>query len=231
MAFVCVLVYERRSQATENPKKLAASEMFSFEDGKVCLLKGWISKGRYNSPENVFSCRADDFGRGTYVAQDTLTDQFACVAFYNSIGDFKKAEVMFLPGFEEKNLSPKAIRVAFDSFVIGILKEVDNAQGIEILKEEELENNVLFMAISIEKMSVLTDLNGRYLSCTRGYLVYQNKDKMVILSSQDVTLYGQEHIPKKHIENLKKSVLGFRDTFEFGSIPKLSIEKAAKKED
>ena len=75
-------------------------------------------------------------------------------------------------------------------------------------------------------MSVLNASNGEQMASTRGYLVFQEKDKLVVLSDQRVTLPGQNHDPKKHIEKLEQDILEFKKTFEFGLIPTPSIEKS-----
>ena len=216
-------IHAEIDQSSEKPTELSHSEMFPPEDGKLEPLQGKIINGRYHAPKDVFSCLADDFGTGKHISQDGLLKEAACVGFYNSMGDFKKAEVLFLPGFEKINLEHKALKDCFDRFGIGILKTVDQAQGIEILKEEMVDD-MLFVAISIEKMSVLRAQNGAYLSSTRGYLVFQEKDKLVVLSTQKVTLPEEQHAPKRHIERLRKNALDFRKTFEFGLIPAFNEE-------
>ncbi|MGH2611744.1 MAG: hypothetical protein ACRDFB_01690, partial [Rhabdochlamydiaceae bacterium] len=172
------------NQNAERLAELPRSEIFPPEDGKPVSLQGKILNGRYYAPKNVFSCQADDFGEGAYLAQDGLLEQAACVGFYSSIANFKKAEVMFMPGLEKKSLERKALKDAFDGFGIGILKTVDNAQGIEVLTEEMVGDTLFFSAISVEKMSVLKAPNGKYMSSTRGYLVFQDKDKLIVLSNQ-----------------------------------------------
>lgn len=211
------------NQSAEKSAELPRSEIFPPEDGKLVPLQGKIVDGHYYAPKNVFSCQADDFGQGTYLTQDVLLEQAACVGFYSSRAHFKKAEIMFMPGLEKKTLNQEDLKDAFESFGIGILKTVDNAQGIEILNEEMI-NDMFFAAISVEKMSVLKSSNGKYMSSTRGYLIFQDKDKLIVLSNQKVTLPGQKHTPKQHIEKLKQDILNFRKTFEFGAIPVTSIE-------
>jgi len=211
--------YANSDKISEKSIELPRSEIFPPEDCKLPPLQGKIVDGRYYAPKNVFSCRAHDFSEGTYIAQDALLEQAACVGFYSAKAAFKKAEVLFMPGLEKKNLDEKALKDAFDGFGIGILKTVDNAQGIGILKEEMVADNMFFAAISVAKMSVVRTPNGKYLSSTRGYLVFQDKDKLVVLSNQEVTLPGQKHTPKKHVEKLKNDILEFRKTFEFGPIP------------
>lgn len=213
------------NQKQEHPKEFPRSEIFPPEDGELRPLQGKIVNGRYYAPKNIFSCQACDFSEGRYTAQDGLLDQIACVGFYNSLADFKKAEVIFMSWLEKKNLDEQALKDAFNRFGIGILKTVDDAQGIEILKEEMLGDNMFFAAISIDKMSVLAAPGGQYMASTRGYLIFQGKDKLAILSNQLVTLPGQRHTPKKHIEKLKKDILEFRKAFEFGLIPASSIEQ------
>ncbi len=209
------------AQSTEQARELPRSEIFPPQDGKTKPLQGKIVAGRYYAPRDIFSCQADNFGASTYLAQDILIDEQAmCVGFYNSIGDFKHAETMFLRKLRDKVLDGEALKRGFESFGIGILKEVDNAQGIEILREEMIDN-LFFAAISIGRTSVLRSANGEHPSATRGYLVFQNKDKLVILSNQLVTPQGQKHIPQKHVERLKSEILEFKKTFEFGPTPVL----------
>lgn len=85
--------------------------------------------------EGVFSCQAYSFGRGKYIAQDGLLEIVACVGFYYGIGDFKKAEILFLD-LEEKAATEKDLKRAFESFGIGILEKVDNAKGIKVSKKK-----------------------------------------------------------------------------------------------
>jgi hypothetical protein len=165
------ICYANTNQIAEKPTKLRRSEIFPPEDGKLIPLQGKIVRGRYYAPKNVFSCQADDFGQGAYLAQDVLLEQAASVAFYSPIASFKNVEVLFMPGLEKKSLEREALKDAFDVVGIGILKTVDNAQGIEILTEEMVGNALFFSAISVEKMSVLKARNGEYMSSTRGYSV------------------------------------------------------------
>ncbi len=199
--------------------------MFPPKNGESAPLQGKILNGRYYAPENVFSCQADDFGEGKYIAQDVLMEHGACVGFYDLAAHFKKAEVFFFPILAEFKLDKTALRDGFDGMGIGILKSVDDAKGIIILKEEMVDDNMLFVAISIDKMSVLKGPDGKHLPSTRGHLIFQENDKLVLLSNQEITPLGQKHTPKKHIENLRKDLLKFRATFEFGSIPAVSAVK------
>lgn len=215
-------------QMAESCVELPRSEIFPPEDGQLIPLQGKIVNGRYYAPQNVFSCQADDFGEGEYLAQDVLWEDSACVGFYSPRANFKKAEIALIPGLEKESLDKKALKHAFDGFGIEILKVVDNAQGIEILNEEMIDG-MFFAAISVEKMSVLKTPDGEHASSTRGYLVFQDMDKLVVLSNQKVTLPGQNHAPKQHIEYLKQEILNFRKTFEFGSIPIPFIEKRTEK--
>lgn len=206
---------------SKKPTTLRPTEIFTPDKGGIDRLQGKILNGRYYAPKNVFSCLPDSFGEGKYIAQDALLNQAACVGFYSPIGNFKKAEVIFTPSLENKKLDKPDLRDAFDSFGIGILKTVDSAEGIEILVEEMVENNMLFVSISIEKMAVLRASNGKFKSSTRGYLVFQDRDKLILLSNQKVTPPGQKHTPKQHMEWLKKDILEFRKTFEFGDLPQI----------
>jgi hypothetical protein len=225
LILISTSVFAATDQSKETAKDLPRDEIFPPENGKIRPLHGKISNGRYHAPQGVFSCQAYDFGEGSYIAQDALLEEAACVGFYNAQADFKKAEIIFLPGLEKKTWGEKELKNAFESFGIGILKSVDNAHGIKVLKEEMLGDGMFFAAISIEKMSVLKFSNGQFVPSTRGYLVFQDKDKLAVLSNQLVTLPGQKHEPEKHVERLKREILEFRKTFEFGAIPESIIEK------
>ncbi len=224
---VQLIAASNNAETDQNPKKrkmLPRSEIFSSEDCKFITLQGEISDGRYYAPQGVFSCQAFDFGEGEYKSQDVLFDEAACVGFYDSEGNFKKAEVIFDPGLEKRRLDEAALKIVFNNFGIGILENVDDAEGIEILEEEMINGYMYFVAISIKKMSVLIASNGEHMSSTRGYLVFQDKDKYVLLSNQEVTLPEQLHNPKKHLKKLKREILEFRKTFEFGSSPAVLSE-------
>ncbi len=200
-------------------KDLPRDEVFPPRDGKIPPLHGKIVNGRYYSPENIFSCQAEDYGERKYVSQDALSPVSVSVAFYGPIYNFKKAEVIFMPGTEDKQINEVGLKDFFEHLGIGILEKVDNAQGIKVLEEELLEGDTLFAAISVDKISFLRHPSGKYMCSTRAYLVFQDKDKIVILSNQEVTLPGEKHTPEKHIERLKTEILDFRKTFEFGPIP------------
>jgi hypothetical protein len=187
-------------------------------------LQGTIINDRYYAPQNVFSCQADRFGANTYTSQDVLLDYAACVGFYSETGKFKTAEVIFMPGAEKKILDKNDLKDWFERLGIGILKDVDHAQGIEILTEELVDENMLFVAISVAKNSFLKTNNGEFIPSTRGYLVFQDGDKVAVLSNQILTLLLEPHTPRKHIETLKKDILDFRKTFEFGPLPQLPTE-------
>ncbi len=211
-------------QDSSKRKTLPRDEIFPPEDGKIPPLKGKISKGRYFAPEGAFSCQAYDFGRGSYVAQDGLFEFIACVSFYSPVFDFKKAEILLLPALKKGTFGEKELKKAFDDFGIKILEVVDNAQGIKVLKEEMLEDGAFFTVISIDRMSVLSLGEGHYPSSTRGYLIFQENDKLVVLTNQLVTRLGKKHEPEKHVEKLKQEILEFRNTFEFGAIPQSVVE-------
>ncbi len=202
--------------SSEKSTKLSPSEIFPPKNGRMIPLQGRIVNGRYHSPEEIFTCDAYDFGEGRYLAQDALLDCAVCVGFYNSTGRFKRAEVLFFPGNEDEKIKLKEFSLGF---ALGILKDVDNAQGIDILSEEMIEDDMYFVAMSIEKMDVLTDGLGRFIASTRGYLAFQERDKVVVLSNQQTTLPGQKHTPQQHIEALKKDILNFRKTFAFRPSP------------
>ena len=227
LSLTAVSAYTNPTQPSENPSELARSEIFPPEDGIFVPLQGKIIDGRYHSPKGVFSCQAYDFDEGSYISQDVLFAHAACVSFYNSICDFKKAEILLIPGLENKHLDKNALKGTFERFGIRILEKVDYAEGIEVLNEEMVgDDNMFFAAISVEKMSVLRDANGEHMASTRGYLIFQDKDKIAVLSNQIVTLPGKKHTPKNHIEKLKQDILDFRETFEFGPIPEPSATGA-----
>jgi len=210
------------AQESKDRAGLDCSEIFPPRDGSLPPMQGKIIDGRYHSPKNAFSCRAYDFGEGKYLTQDRLEDVFACIGFYNSFGSFKKAEMIMLPKIK-KPLEEKDLRDVFESFGIGILKKVDNAQGIEILQEEMLEGDMFFVALSVKEMSVLRSPTGQYMSSTRGYLAFQEQNNIVLLSNQIATLPGKAHIPKNHIQKLKQEILEFRHSFEFHPRPSTEI--------
>lgn len=214
------IVFENFAQEIDFAEtSLPRSEIFPPENGVLPELQGKIIDGRYYSPKNIFSCRANDFGQGKYISQDGLFfenfENAVSVGFYNSKGNFQKVEII-LTGMEKK-FSNEELKKFFDDFGIDILKTVDNAKDIEILEEEILGGKSLFVAISIKKMSVLKSKDGRYMSSTRGYLAFQENDKLVLLSNQEVTPPGRKHFPRRNINKLKKELLEFRNTFEFGS--------------
>lgn len=214
--------YASTDPADKKSKELPRSAIFPPENGILRPLQGKIIDGRYYAPENVFSCQADDFGEGKYLAQDVLLDRAACVGFYNPMGNFKHAEVFFFPKLANQIPDRNSLKYAFESFGIGILKELDNAEGIEILCEDMIDD-MFFAVISIQRMSVLKDANGKSMPATRGYLVFRKKDKLVLLSNQMVTLPGHKHVPAQFIEPLKQEILNFRKTFELGAIPSSSM--------
>lgn len=225
VVFVTALAHLQADQDSYKNIEIDTSEVFSPEKAKKMSLRGKIIDGRYYSPQNIFSCRAMDFGQGRYLSQDSMTDMYCCVGFYDSIGNFRKAEVIFIPGLKTKALSKKQLKAAFENFGIGILKDVDNAQGIDILSEKFLEKDTLFTTVSIKKMSVLRAADGTCLSSTRGYLVFQEKDKLVLLSSQVTTPPGEEHSPKMHLDRIKAEILEFKNSFEFD--PNVCLEHSS----
>lgn len=207
------------NQSKEEKSNNSASAIFAPGNDEP-RLKGKIVESRYFSPQNIFSCHADDFGRGKYIAQDGFFEGFVGVSFYDPMANFKKVEVLIFPEDWKPKDEKQHLKSSFDTFGIGILKTVDSALGVKILKEEMIGDSILFTIVSIEKMSVLRDSNGNYTSSTRGYLVFQNENKLVLLSNQIVTPYEQKHTPEKHIEKLQQSILDFKKTFELNPLVK-----------
>jgi hypothetical protein len=212
---------EQKTIQLSGKDELSRDEIFPPKDGKLRALQGRINNGRYYSPKNIFSCQAYDFGEEKHLSQDvhneiSETSSYSAVGFYHKKGDFKKAEIIFAPVFEKKVLGEKDLKEAFNHFGIGILESVDHAQNIEILEEEIINDHVLFVAISIEKMAVLKGPNNECMPSTRGYLIFQEKDKLILLSNQKVIFSGEQHLPKLSIEQLKKDILEYKKTFEFG---------------
>ena len=70
---------------------------------------------------------------------------------------------MFMPGLEKKTLNREDLKDAFESFGIGLLTEVDHAQGIEVLTKEMIGDRMFFAAISVKKMAVLRASDGKYI--------------------------------------------------------------------
>ena len=185
--------------------------IFPPKDGKLNPLVGKIIDGRYYSSEGIFSCKAYDFGENKLLSQDHHVElshgSYNVVGFYNSKGNFKKAEVVVVAD-DMKHSDEKALKKAFNHFGTGTLKLIDNAQGIEILKEEMITDKILFVAISVEKMLAL----NIHSPCAMGYLVFQEENKLVLLSNKEIKIPQKMKI-NDMIENLKKDLLEFKDTF------------------
>lgn len=202
------------SQETQNKNIIQEGivETFPPKDGIIKPLKGNIIEGRYFSPKQFFSCKAFDFGHGYYTAQDLLNNDVAIVAFYDCSGSFKKIEIFNFPQIKDKTFN---LKMAFETFGISILKEVDHAEGIEILKEESNIEEGLFVVISIKKMSVLKSENGKNIEAVRGYLIYQENEKLIMISNQIISSSQEKHILQNNIEELKNGVLEFRKSLKF----------------
>lgn len=216
MRIACLFILTAAAQLNAilvDPPDLDPSEVFSPDNPMP--LKGEIINGRYYSQNNFFSCEAVDFGQEKYISQDSTDDDFACVAFYDKDANFRQAEVIALSGADKKKYDKGRLRDFFNRLGIGILEKVDYAKGIEILKEEMIGEDMLFVAVSVKKTAVLRSENGEFLSATRGYLVLLENEKMALLCSQRVTPPGGVHTPRKHIEKLKSEVLSFRRSFDF----------------
>jgi len=213
--FVAMLVATAGIAQSECPVPSdSVSDVFPPPDGSIPPLQGKIVEGRYYSPRHGFSFAADNFGQDTYVAQDGATDEWAAVGFYSQHGNFKRVEVVVVPKFKELILDEADLRRGFESFGVNILRKVDHAEGIEILHEEMLGEDTFFVAISVDRMSVLR-FRDRHIPSTRGYLLFQEGNRLVVLCHQIVTLPWEQHTPKHHISKLKEGVLDFRKTFIF----------------
>lgn len=206
------------STSEENPADTDAFEFFPSKSGKLLPLQGRIIEGRYLSPNGTFSCKAEDYNSGQYIAQDGLMEGAEAVGFYGTMGRFQKAEIIFIPEIKNKTMEKKDLEKMFESFGIGILEEVDHAEGIEILKKEMIGDKMLFAALSIKKMSIAKDADDNHLSSTRSYLVYQEHEKIVLLSNQILTPHGIPHTPKSYVKPLREDILAFQKTFDF--VPK-----------
>lgn len=215
--------------AHADQKKEEDRSLFIPTEEQPLLLQGKIEGERYYSPQNVFSCQADDYGQGYFIGHDALLPQAACVALYSEKGAFKKAEIMFWPGVEKCKEQNMILKTTFEGFGIHTIKDVDFGEGIKIIQEEMLSDNVFFGAVSIDNLPYMNPFGDFQIRYSRGYLVYPVKDKLVVLSNQILTLPDQPHEPEKKIDRLKSELLAFKETFQFGPNPK--IEKAVKKED
>lgn len=200
-------------------KKSSSESASSSESYKFRSLQGEISKGRYYAPHGIFSCQAFDFGEVEYKFQDVLIDGAASVGFYDSAGNFKKAKVLFDLGLEKKSFDEETHKLVCNRLRTGILDAEEALEGVDVLAEEMINGYMYFVAISIKKVLALTSSNGEHMSSTRGYLTFVDKDKYVLLSNQEVSLPGKRHNPKNQIKKLKREILEFRKTFEFGSMP------------
>lgn len=190
-------------------------------NGGLSPIKGKILEGRYYADKNVFSCEAQNFFQGKYVAQDLLDDNMACIAFYSFENHFKQAEIMFLRDANGFRFDTKEkLKMAFESMGLTMLDMVYKAENIEILQEEMIGDDVLFVALSS-----LVKMYGNPLHVTRSYLAFQKDDKLVLLANQRATVSGEDHTPKKHIEGLREDLLNFKSSFTFGPTPPPSVKK------
>jgi hypothetical protein len=212
-------VFANIDQNPPNPSEPSRDAIAYSTGDESRPFRGKIVAGRYHAPKDIFSCRAYDFDEGSYTAQDSVHEHTIYIGFFNILSDFKEATITFMPELENQTLGKEELRKAFKDAGITFLKTVDKAQGIEILKEEMVEDNMFFAAVSVEKTPLVISPEGDYMASTRGYLIFQIKDKLVILINQRVTPPGHKHNPKWHIEKLKQDILEFRKTFEFSSIP------------
>lgn len=206
----------RQAQYNRLLEKLSKS-LASYKN--LRQLNGQVIEGKYHSSKNVFSCDTSVFGKKYTASQDRLDEDCAAAAFYDE-GNFNKIEIIKSPGIEKRDTSKEILKGAFDCFVIGILNEVDHAEGINILSEEVLEIEgcqVLFVAISVKKTD-FSKKDGQNFELTRGHLIYVEKDKVVVLSNQIASLQPSKEDHKNKIALLKEEILRFMKSVSFNVV-------------
>ncbi|MBS0622195.1 MAG: hypothetical protein JSR80_04465 [Verrucomicrobia bacterium] len=196
-------------------------------------LAGKVVEGRYYAPNNMFSCQFNALGEEKYKAGDEFLDKKAVATmfpdqagdgdwgivsaiFFDAVGNYKRADVFDL-GWEK--LDGKVLKEAFEAFGIEALEAFEEAKGIERLSEEMIGDEMFFVALSIKNTGLLKEFYGRDMPSTRGYLVFQDGDKLILLVNQRVTLTGKSQAPGQHEEDLKNELLNFKKTFEFDLVP------------
>ncbi|MBS0621483.1 MAG: hypothetical protein JSR80_00780 [Verrucomicrobia bacterium] len=204
-------------------------------------LEGKVVGERYYAPNNMFSCQFNAIGEEKYKAGDAFLDKKAIATmfpdqagdgdwgivsaiFADSAGNYKRADIYDL-GWEQ--LDEKALKEAFEACGIETLEMFEEAKGIERLSEEMIGDDMFFVALSIKNTGLLKGFYGRDMPLTRGYLVFQHDDKLILLVNQRVTLTGKSQPPGQHEEDLKNELLEFKKTFEFDLVPAIGcVEKA-----
>ncbi|MBS0621362.1 MAG: hypothetical protein JSR80_00155 [Verrucomicrobia bacterium] len=139
--------------------------------------------------------------------------------FSDSLGNYKRADVFDL-GWEK--LDGKVLKEVFEAYGIETLKMFEEAKGIERLSEEMIGDDMFFVALSIKNTGLLKGFYGRDMPSTRGYLVFQHDNKLILLVNQRVTLTGKSQAPGQHEEDLKNELLNFKKTFAFDLLPPIA---------
>lgn len=202
----------------EISQKLIASQetVFSFKNERSKLFRGEILNGRYNAPDNIFSCKADSFGEDDYLIYEWLDGDCARVGFYSPAGDYKLASIVFIPGLEEKKSDPKAISGASERFKIKVFNFEEDCEGMTLLTNEMIGDEMHFLSVSFDKVPLLGK-PGKYVSATKAYLVFLDKDYYVLLSNQKTRDPRRLYTPKMHVNRLKKELIAFKKSFQFSS--------------
>lgn len=178
-------------------------------------LHGHISENQYYSEKNLFSCQVQDFGRGSYIANDITLDDMSGVIFYHPSGHFKKAEVISMPVIKTKSLNKEDLQQAFETFGVGLIKAVDQAKGIQILQQKILSNGALFSLLSVDSIRSLKEFNVIPIPAIIAYLIYKEQDKLIILSYQKATPFNENPPTEVLTETMKQDILAFKETFVF----------------
>jgi hypothetical protein len=169
-------------------------------------LKGNIIDGRYYSPNNVFSCKAFDFGQNCYNASDLLTKDAAMVNFYNLAGCFKKIEICVIPQLKDSTLN---LKMAFQKFCMPAYKIEES----DILHEQFLGTNGFLVVLSSKQIFTIAETD-KSTGFIRGCLVFQRNEQFIIVSDQ-IASSNEKAISQSNIDKLKNDVMEIKNSIEF----------------
>ncbi len=194
-------------------------ESFPSDSSKKSLA-GKIENSLYYSPSAMFICKAEDFGEGKHIVQESFADNTASINFLDPQNNFIKTDVISFP--ELDSVHPEVLKKTTKEQAIRIMETVGKAQGIEVIHEEILDKKCAFSVLSVEKMDLQEDSLKRSLSSTIGYLTLQHQNKIAVLTLKMLTPYGKKHDPKVKIETLKSKLLAYQRSLSFPISEELS---------